>query len=56
MQMRERMLMVGIGISAGLLVTVIAMRFTVTPKTASIMGGAVAAAIAAVAVTRGVKK
>ncbi len=56
MKKKERILMIATGVSAGWLVTVVAMRFTVSPKVASIMGGAVAAAFAAVAMTRGVQK
>ena len=39
-------------ISCALLVTVVTMRFGMAPRMASILGGAVGAAIAAVAVTR----
>ncbi len=40
-------------ISCSLLVTVVAMRFGLAPRTASIFGGAAGAAVAAMAVARG---
>ena len=47
MSQKKIALPIAMGLSGGLLVTVVAMRFGATPKFASIMGGAVAAAAAA---------
>ena len=53
MTKRNRILLALTGVSGGLLATVICMRFGLSPRVASIIGGALAAAVAAIAVTRG---
>jgi hypothetical protein len=47
---------IAMGISGGLLLTAMAMRFGASPRTASMMGGALAAAVAAVMVVKRTRK
>ena len=49
---KSLMLPLLMALSCALLVTVVTMRFGLSPRVASILGGAIGAAIAAVAVTR----